>query len=124
MVRDGICAVLALQKDMRVIGEAGDGKEALDKVFRLMPDVALLDIMMPVMNGVQATRQIVKQHPQTRVLILTQYDEEENMQVCAEAGALGFIPKKAASAQLADGVRAVYEGTYFPMNFAEMAGSR
>lgn len=124
MVRDGICAVLALQKDMRVVGEAADGKEALEKVFRLMPDVALLDIMMPVMNGVQATREIQRQHPQTHVLILTQYDEEENMRVCAEAGALGFIPKKAASAQLADGVRAVYQGTYFPMSFAEMVGAR
>lgn len=120
MVRDGICAVLAMQKDMQVVGEAADGREALEKVPRLMPDVALLDIMMPVMSGVQATKQIVKQYPQTRVLILTQYDEIENMQVCAEAGALGFIPKKAASSQLADGVRSVFHGTYFPMDFEEM----
>lgn len=120
MVRDGICAVLAMQKDMQVVAEAGDGKEALEKLPRLMPDVALLDIMMPVMSGVQATRHIVKEFPQTKVLILTQYDETENMQVCAEAGALGFIPKKAASAQLADGVRSVYQGTYFPMEFADM----
>ncbi len=124
MVRDGICAVLALQKDMSVVGEAGDGREALEKLSRLMPDVALLDIMMPVMSGVQATKEIVKQYPQTRVLILTQYDEEENMQVCAEAGALGFIPKKAASTQLADGVRAVYDGTYFPMDFEKMVMSK
>ncbi len=124
MVRDGICAVLALQKDMAVVGEAGNGKEALDKLSRLMPDVALLDIMMPVMSGVQATKEIVKQYPQTRVLILTQYDEEENMQVCAEAGALGFIPKKAASTQLVDGVRAVYNGTYFPMDFEKMVMSK
>ncbi|MFO8101964.1 MAG: response regulator [Dehalococcoidia bacterium] len=124
MVRDGICAVLALQNDMSVVGEAGDGKEALDKLPRLMPDVALLDIMMPVMSGVQATREIVKEYPQTRVLILTQYDEEENMKVCAEAGALGFIPKKAASTQLADGVRSVYDGTYFPLTFEEMVISK
>ena len=124
MVRDGICAVLSLQKDMSVVGEAGDGKEALDKLPRLMPDVALLDIMMPVMSGVQATKEIIKQYPQTKVLILTQYDEEENMQVCADAGALGFIPKKAASTQLADGVRAVYDGTYFPMDFEKMVMSK
>ncbi|MCP4613564.1 MAG: response regulator transcription factor, partial [Planctomycetes bacterium] len=122
MVRDGICAVLALQKDMSVVGEASDGKEALDKVPRLMPDVALLDIQMPIMSGVQATKEIVKQYPQTKVLILTQYDEEENMQICAQAGALGFIPKKAASSQLATGVRTVYDGTYFPMTFKEMVG--
>lgn len=120
MVRDGICAVLALQKDMSVVGEAGDGKEALEKVPRLMPDVALLDIQMPIMSGVQATREIVKQYPQTKVLILTQYDEEENMRVCAEAGALGFIPKKAASSQLATGVRSVYDGTYYPVSFEEL----
>lgn len=124
MVRDGICAVLALQKDMTIVGEAGDGREALEKVPRLMPDVALLDIMMPVMSGVQATKEIARQYPQTRVLILTQYDEEENMQICADAGALGFIPKKAASTQLADGVRSVYEGTYFPMSFEKMVRSR
>ena len=124
MVRDGICAVLALQKDMSVVGEASDGKEALDKVPRLMPDVALLDIQMPIMSGVQATKEIVKQYPQTKVLILTQYDEEENMQICAQAGALGFIPKKAASSQLATGVRAVYDGTYFPMTFKEMVGAK
>ncbi len=123
MVRDGICAVLSLQKDMAVVGEAADGKEALDKVPRLMPDIALLDIMMPVMSGVQATKEIARQYPQTKVLILTQYDEEENMQVCADAGALGFIPKKAASTQLADGVRTVYDGTYYPMNFEKMVGS-
>ena len=124
MVRDGICAVLALQNDMSVVGEASDGKEALEKVPRLMPDIALLDIQMPVMSGVQATKEIVKQYPQTKVLILTQYDEEENMRVCAEAGALGFLPKKAASSQLATGVRSVYEGTYFPMNFAEMISTK
>jgi DNA-binding NarL/FixJ family response regulator len=124
MVRDGICAVLALQKDMSVVGEASDGKEALDKVPRLMPDVALLDIQMPIMSGVQATKEIVKQYPQTKVLILTQYDEEENMQICAQAGALGFIPKKAASSQLATGVRAVYDGTYFPMTFKEMVEAK
>lgn len=120
MVRDGICAVLALQNDMSVVGEASDGKEALDKVPRLMPDIALLDIQMPVMSGVQATKEIIKQYPQTKVLILTQYDEEENMRVCAEAGALGFIPKKAASSQLATGVRTVFDGTYYPASFEEL----
>ncbi|MFO8009488.1 MAG: response regulator [Dehalococcoidia bacterium] len=123
MVRDGICAVLALQKDMTIVGEAGDGRDVLDKLPRLMPDVALLDIVMPVMSGVQATREIVKQYPETRVLILTQYDEMENMQVCAEAGALGFIPKKAASTQLADGVRAVYDGTYYPVDFERLVSA-
>ena len=121
MVRDGICAVLALQKGITVVGEAANGKEALEKVPRLLPDVALLDIVMPVMSGVEATREITKQYPQTKVLILTQYDEEENMAVCKQAGALGFIPKKAASSQLVAGVRSVFGGTYFPEPFAHLS---
>ncbi len=120
MVRDGICAVLMLQRDLDVVGEAVNGKEAIEKVFRLLPDVALMDILMPVMNGLEATRQIRNKCPQTKVLILTQYDEQENMLVASQAGAYGFIPKKAASEQLISGIRAVYGGKYFPESFAKL----
>jgi DNA-binding NarL/FixJ family response regulator len=123
MVRDGICAVLMLQRDLDIVGEAVNGKEALDKVFRLLPDVALMDIVMPAMSGLEATKQISTQCPQTRVLILTQYDEQENMLVASQAGAYGFIPKKAASEQLIEGIRAVYGGSYFPDSFAELVSS-
>ena len=123
MVRDGICAVLMLQKEMEVVGEALNGKEALEKVMRLIPDVALMDIVMPVMGGLEATKQIAKQQPQTRVLVLTQYDEEENMLVARQAGAYGFIPKRAATSQLVDGIRSVYGGMYFPASFAKMVSS-
>jgi len=123
MVRDGICAVLMLQRDLDIVGEAVNGKEAIDKVFRLLPDVALMDILMPVMNGLEATRQIKNQCPQTRVLILTQYDEQENMLVASQAGAYGFIPKKAASEQLIAGIRAVYGGSYFPESFAKLVSN-
>ena len=123
MVRDGICAVLMLQRDLDIVGEAVNGKEAIDKVFRLSPDVALVDILMPVMSGLEATRQISTQHPQTRVLILTQYDEQENMLVASQAGAYGFIPKKAASEQLIAGIRAVHGGSYFPDSFAKLVSN-
>ena len=123
MVRDGICAVLALQKDINVIGEAVDGQDAIEKALRLLPTVTLMDIVMPVMSGLEATKRISRECPQTRVLILTQYDEEENMLVAKNAGAYGFIPKKAASSELVAGIRSVSGGRYFPAYFAEMAAS-
>jgi len=118
MVRDGICAVLSLQKDMNVVGEAINGQDAIEKALRLLPNVVLMDIVMPVMSGLEATKRIVKECPQTRVLILTQYDEQENMFVAKQAGAHGFIPKRAASSELINGIRAVGAGRYFPPAFA------
>ena len=113
MIRHGIHALLSVQKDMEVVAEAVNGQDALDQVQRLMPNVALMDIVMPVMSGLEATRKISNEYPQTKVLILTQYDEEENMLVAKQAGAHGFIPKKAASSELVDGIRAVNSGRYF-----------
>ncbi|MBA7713195.1 Protein-glutamate methylesterase/protein-glutamine glutaminase [subsurface metagenome] len=118
MVRDGICAVLTLQRDMEVVGEAVNGQDAIEKTKRLSPNVVLMDIVMPVMSGLEATKRIVQEYPQTRVLILTQYDEEENMFVAKQAGAHGFIPKKAASLELLTGIRAVGVGRYYPPAFA------
>lgn len=120
MVRTGICSVLSLQKDMQVVGEAIDGRDAFDKVLRLLPHVALLDIVMPVMSGIEATKLISKECPETKVLILTQYDEEENMIVAKQSGAFGFIPKKAASTDLICGIRYVSQGRYYPSSFAEL----
>ncbi|MCZ7663233.1 MAG: response regulator [Thermoleophilia bacterium] len=121
MVRDGIAAVLALQKDVEVVGEAVDGRDAVEKAARLLPNVAIMDIAMPVMSGIEATKQIAKDYPQVKVLILTQYDEQENMLVAGRAGARGFIPKKAAGAELIQGLKAVNRGSYFPETFAEVA---
>jgi len=120
MVRAGICSVLALQKDMEVVGEAVNGQDAFDKVLRLLPNVALVDIVMPVMSGIEATKLISRECPETKVLILTQYDEEENMIVAKQSGAYGFIPKKAASSDLIRGIRYVGQGRYYPMSFAEL----
>ena len=120
MVRAGICSVLALQKDMEVVGEAVNGQDAFDKVLRLLPHVALVDIFMPVMSGIEATKLISKECPETKVLILTQYDEEENMIVAKQSGAHGFIAKKAASTDLIRGIRYVGQGKYYPTSFAEL----
>jgi DNA-binding NarL/FixJ family response regulator len=110
MVRDGIRAVIDLQKDMQVVGEAVNGKEALDKTIELSPDVVVMDIVMPIMNGLDATRQIHRECPLARVLMLTQYDDEENVLASRQAGALGFVPKAAASSLLLDGIRSVNKG--------------
>jgi len=123
MVREGITGVLALQKDIDVVGEAVNGKDALEKALRLLPNVALMDIVMPVMSGLEATKRISQECPQTRVLVLTQYDEEENMIVAKNSGAYGFIPKRAASSDLVTGIRNVYTGNFFPRSFAEINAS-
>ncbi|MGQ9545668.1 MAG: response regulator [Dehalococcoidia bacterium] len=123
VVREGICALLGLQKDMEVVGEAVDGQDAIDKVKRLGPNVAVMDIVMPVMSGLEATKRITEQYPETKVLILTQYDEEENMFVAKQVGAYGFIAKSAASSDLLTGIRTVGEGRYFPRSFAYVSAN-
>jgi len=113
IVRDGICALLALAADVEVVGEAANGREAVDKVEQLAPDVVLMDIAMPIMDGLEATRRIHKKFPEAKVLALTQHDESEHVFSIVEAGAKGFISKTAASSELASGIRAVHRGDSF-----------
>ena len=113
IVRDGICALLALTPDIEVVGEACNGVEALDKVRDLAPDVVIMDLGMPVMGGLEATRRIREEFPDTKVLALTQYDDREYVFPAIEAGALGFIIKTAASSDLASGIRSVCRGDSF-----------
>lgn len=110
VVRDGIRSVLTLQRDMQVVGEAVNGQEALEKTAELLPDVVVMDIVMPVMNGLDAAREISKSGQPAKVLMLTQYDDEENMMASKQVGAVGFIPKAAASSQLLTGIRSVARG--------------
>jgi DNA-binding NarL/FixJ family response regulator len=110
VVRDGIRSVLALQRDMQVIGEAINGKEALEKTLELVPDVVVMDIVMPVMNGLDAAKEICQKGKATKVLMLTQYDDEENVLASRQVGAVGFIPKAAASSRLLTGIRSVARG--------------
>jgi NarL family two-component system response regulator LiaR len=110
IVRDGICALLALAGDMEVVGEAENGSEAIRMVRETEPNIVLMDISMPIMGGLEATRRICKEFPRTRVLVLTQYDDKEYVFPVIEAGASGFISKVAASSELVSGIRAVFNG--------------
>jgi len=110
IVRDGICALLTLAGDIEVMGEATNGNEALNKVRELHPDVVLMDISMPIMGGLEATRRISKEFPKTKVLVLTQYDDKEYFFPVIESGASGFISKAAASSELTAGIRSIYRG--------------
>jgi DNA-binding NarL/FixJ family response regulator len=113
VVRDGISALLALSGDIEVVGEANNGNEAMEMVKQLAPDVVLMDIAMPVMGGLEATRRIHKEFPNTKVLVLTQYDDKEYFFPVIESGASGFISKAAASSELVAGIRSVYRGDSF-----------
>ena len=110
IVRDGICALLALTADIEVVGEATNGSEALKMVKELNPDVVIMDIAMPIMGGLEATRRINKEFPRTKILVLTQHDDKEYVFPVIESGASGFISKAAASSELVSGIRAVYRG--------------
>jgi DNA-binding NarL/FixJ family response regulator len=113
LVRDGIRALLALVADVKVVGEAANGKEALEKVKKLAPDVVLMDLAMPIMGGLEATRRIRKRFPRTKVLALTQYEDREYIVPTIEAGARGFVSKTAAFSELASAIQAVYQGGSF-----------
>ncbi len=110
IVRDGISALLSLAGDIVVVGEATNGSEAVKMVEQLAPDVVLMDIAMPLMGGLEATRRISREFPATKVLVLTQYDDKEYFFPVLESGASGFISKAAASSEMVTGIRSVYRG--------------
>ncbi|UCD08894.1 MAG: response regulator [Dehalococcoidales bacterium] len=110
VVRDGIRAVIALQRDMQVVGEAVNGQEGVDKTMELSPDVVIMDIVMPIMNGLDAAKEIHTKNESAKILMLTQYDDEENVLASKQAGAVGFIPKASASSRLLTGIRSVARG--------------
>ena len=113
LVREGIRAMLALASDIEVVGEAANGREALEKTEQLAPDVILMDLAMPVMGGLESTRRISKQFPDSRVLALTQYDDSEYVIPIIEAGARGYVTKMAAFSELATAIQVVYRGESF-----------
>lgn len=110
LLRNGICALLQDEQDMVIVGEANDGREAVHLAGQLKPNVVLMDIAMPQLNGLEATRQIKREHPEINVLVLTMYDNEEYFREMLEVGASGYIIKRAAATELVSAIRAVYNG--------------
>ncbi|NBE56496.1 response regulator [Streptomyces boluensis] len=110
MVREGFSVLLGAMSGIEVVGEAVNGREAVAKVAELAPDIVLMDIRMPELNGIEATREIVASGTETRVLVLTTFDLDEYVYEALRAGASGFLLKDASARQLADGVRVVASG--------------
>ncbi len=110
LVREGTRRLLDSETGLVVVGEAGDGASAVAEVERLKPDVVIMDIAMPGMNGIEATRQIKARQPQVAVLALTAHDDDQYILKLLDAGAAGFLLKDARGRELADAVRAVHRG--------------
>ncbi|GAA2336714.1 response regulator transcription factor [Dactylosporangium salmoneum] len=109
-VREGLAVMLGLLDDVEVVGEAADGEQALDLVAREHPDVVLMDLRMPRRDGVEATGLIRARHPQTRVVVLTTFADDEHILAALQAGALGYLTKDAGRVQIAQAVRAAAAG--------------
>ncbi len=110
LVREGFARLLRDIDDIDVVGEAADGATAVQLVGALRPDVVLMDVRMPVLDGIQATAQVVESHPQVRVLVLTTFDVDEAVAQALRAGASGFLLKDTPSTQLVHAIRVVANG--------------
>lgn len=120
LLRDGIAAILQEQPGIAVVGYAQNGSDAIDKVMQLNPDVVLMDIAMPVMDGLQATQQIKEKWPDVRILILTMHDEPEYVRKIMQAGASGYVLKDVSSDELLRAIQTVnQEGSYFSSGVAQ-----
>ena len=110
VVREGLVAIMRESEDLEVVGEARDGQEAVEKARELSPDVILMDVSMPRMNGVEATRAIKRESPHIGVVALTMYDEEKYIFDLVRAGATGYLLKDSESSQIISAIRSIYKG--------------
>src|SRR5438552_7150856 len=113
VVRQGLRALLQSERDIEIVGEAGTGRQAVRLAKTLKPDVVVMDIAMPQLNGLEASRQISKQEPSSRVLILTSYSDDEYVQRLTEVGAVGYVLKQAAVTDLVRAIREANKGNAF-----------
>jgi DNA-binding NarL/FixJ family response regulator len=113
LFREGLHTLLAIQPDLQVVGEARNGEDALRLAGALKPDVILMDLRMPVLNGVAATRQLKRTQPEIKVIVLTTFDDDEDVFEGLRAGAVGYLLKDVASEQVVEAIRAVARGAAF-----------
>lgn len=113
VVREGFRTMLELEPDIEVVGEAKDGRRAVTQAAKLKPDVVLMDIAMPLMNGLEATRQLVKTFPTIKVLILSAHSDDAYISNSAECGARGFLLKQTSASDVCRAVREVHKGNTF-----------
>ena len=110
LMRQGLRLLLEMESGLQVVGEAGNGQEALDAYARLLPDVVLMDIRMPVLDGVAATQHMRQRWPDSKIIILTTFDDDANVFEALRAGALGYLLKDVSSQELTQAIRTVNEG--------------
>ncbi len=113
LFREGVCALLKTYEDIEIVGEATNGKEVIEMVREQNPDVVLVNIAMPILDGAEVTHRIRKENSDIKVLLLTQYEDRDRILSGLKAGANGYIPKRAAASDLVSAIQAVYRGGYF-----------
>ncbi len=113
VLRGGLKTLFEAQPDIEVVAEAANGDETVRQSLEVVPDIVLMDISMPGLSGLEATREIKRQNPTIKVLVLTMYDDERYLYQMLRAGADGYVPKKAADTELLDAIRATYRGEHF-----------
>ena len=113
ILREGISSILQKVPDIEIVGEASDGVEAVAKIEQSVPDVVLMDITMPVLNGLEATRLIKEKTPQVKVLILTMHETDQYLAGMLEVGASGYVVKTAPTSELISAIRAVHQGNAY-----------
>lgn len=113
VLRAGLKTLLNAQPDMQVVAEAADGEETVRKSLESAPDIVLMDITMPGISGLEATREIKKRNPAIKILVLTMHEDESYLYQALSAGADGYVPKKAAATELLAAIRATYRGEHF-----------
>src|SRR5881398_2278025 len=113
IVRQGFHALLEAEPDIAIVGEAETGRQAVGLTRKLRPDVVVMDIAMPLLNGLEATRQITRESPKSRVLILSSYSDDEYVQQLTDAGASGYLVKQTAANDLVGAIREAKKGNAF-----------
>ena len=120
LIRSGLCALLKIESDFQIVGEAKSGREAVTMAEKLSPNILIMDIAMPLLNGIEATRQVFKICPETKVIILSAYDDDAHVEAVLGASASAYLLKHTASAEICRAVREVHKGNaYFSPSIAE-----